>query len=137
MSAEEDEIDLDAGVEIEDAEGDAEGEDEGEEGDLAIPSTETIDSVDLRRIPDNERRSLPVLGYLAKASLVAKRARQLEEGQRSVIPLVRLVSRDPIQIAKQELREKVIPFKIIRRFPDGTYEEWGIKDFRFITRGND
>ena len=35
---------------------------------------------------------------------------------------------DPIEIAEKELRERKIPFTIRRFLPDGSYEDWAVKD---------
>ena len=35
---------------------------------------------------------------------------------------------DPLEIAREELRQKKIPIKIRRYLPDGTYEDWGIEE---------
>jgi DNA-directed RNA polymerase I, II, and III subunit RPABC2 len=35
---------------------------------------------------------------------------------------------DPFEIAKKELRERVIPLIIRRNFPDGSYEDWPIDE---------
>lgn len=35
---------------------------------------------------------------------------------------------DPLEIAMKELREKKIPFTIRRYLPDGSYEDWALKE---------
>lgn len=35
---------------------------------------------------------------------------------------------DPLEIAMKELREKKIPFTIRRYLPDGSYEDWSLKE---------
>eukprot|EP00775_Hariotina_reticulata_P008597 gene8597-8779_t len=35
---------------------------------------------------------------------------------------------DPLEIASKELREKKIPFTIRRYLPDGSYEDWSLKE---------
>eukprot|EP00882_Tetradesmus_deserticola_P002113 GHRQ01002263.1.p1 GENE.GHRQ01002263.1~~GHRQ01002263.1.p1 ORF type:complete len:145 (+),score=41.98 GHRQ01002263.1:275-709(+) len=35
---------------------------------------------------------------------------------------------DPLEIAMKELREKRIPFTIRRYLPDGSYEDWALKE---------
>jgi DNA-directed RNA polymerase subunit K/omega len=66
--------------------------------------------------------------------MIAARAKQLEltENISSTIPPTRLRSTEPQKIALQELEERVIPIKIVRKYPDGTYEVWTIKDFKYI-----
>lgn len=81
-----------------------------------------------------ERLSKPILGQLEKTRLISARAARLQEGYLSKIPIERLKSRELQKIARQELEEKVIPIKIIRTFPDGSYEVWEITDFKYIAR---
>jgi DNA-directed RNA polymerase subunit K/omega len=108
--------------------------------DLDQPEFEEVFQSDINQlIPDRERVgsdriSKPTLGKLAKARLIAARAGQLELGASPQIPFNRLRSNEPQKIAQQELQEKVIPLKIVRKFPDGTFEVWTIKDFKYIVR---
>lgn len=94
-----------------------------------------IDESDMgRRREGNDRIGKPFLGKLAKARLIAARAGQLQLGSPPKIPLSRLRSGEIQEIAEQEFDEKVIPIKIVRRFADGTYEVWEVKDFQYIVR---
>jgi len=88
----------------------------------------------LRRREGADRISQPILGKLAKARLISARSKQLELGAPPAIPRTRLRSGELQEIAKQELEERVLPIKIIRKFADGTYEVWTLTDFRFIAR---
>lgn len=111
----------------------------GETPEIEQPEFEEIfqsetDLSNARRREGNDRISKPFLGKLAKARLIAARSRQIQIGAPLVIPVERLKSRNSQDIAKQELQERVIPIKIIRRFADGTYEVWNIKDFKWIAR---
>lgn len=92
----------------------------------------TIESVNRREGKD--RISAPILGKLAKSRLISARAKQLEMGAPPAIPRDRLKSGELYEIAKQELRELVLPIKIIRKFVDGTEEIWSLTDFEFIAR---
>jgi len=82
-----------------------------------------------------ERLGLPVLNKQAKARLIAARSKQLELGAKSTIPSARLKSMNLEKIALQEIDERVIPIKIVRKYADGTYEVWTIKDFKYIIPG--
>ena len=35
---------------------------------------------------------------------------------------------DPLEIAEKELKEKKIPFTVRRYLPDGSFEDWSLKD---------
>lgn len=79
-----------------------------------------------------QKRSLPYLGRYGTSKVLSFRAGQLEAGARPVIPESRLRSLnclDSVSIARLELRERVIPVQVIRRFADGTYEVWNIAEF--------
>lgn len=119
--------------------------DDEEEFDVQTPEIEQPDFEEVfqsdldQLIPNRERTgtdriSKPTLGKLAKARLIAARSGQLELGAKPEIPSHRLKSSEPHKIALQELDEKVIPLKIIRKFPDKTYEVWTIGDFKYIVR---
>lgn len=44
-------------------------------------------------------------------------------------PLVELDGEsDPLAIAMKELKEKMIPLMVRRFLPDGSYEDWHVKD---------
>lgn len=87
-----------------------------------------------RVLTGSDRRSLPVLGKLAISKLVSTRAKQLEQNFKPAIAPSLLESHNLERIALQELRERKIPLKIIRRFPNGDVEEWAIEDFKFIAK---
>ena len=82
----------------------------------------------------SERLSKPVMAKLTKARLIAARAGQLQLGAPSVIPEGRLRSSELQEIAMQEFDERVLPLKIIRKFPDNTYEVWSLSDFKYFGR---
>lgn len=97
-------------------------------------STDLFGTENVRRREGNERISPPFLGKLGKARLIAARSKQLELGAPSTIPKERIRSGELNEIAKQELQERVLPIKIIRRFPDGVIEEWLLSEFEYIAR---
>ena len=45
---------------------------------------------------------------------------------------VDIESKEPLDIAKEELKQKKIPFKIKRKLPNGNVEIWNISDFENI-----
>jgi len=65
---------------------------------------------------------------MKKARILGTRALQISMGAPVMVEIQG--ETDPLEIAAKELREKKIPM-IIRRFlPDGTYEDWKVKDLR-------
>lgn len=125
--------------------GDFDDFDDEEEFDMQTPEIEQPEFEEVfqsdfgQLIPNRERTgadriSKPTLGKLAKARLIAARAGQLELGAKPEIAPNRIRSSEPQKIALQEFDEKVIPIKIIRKFPDKTYEVWTIRDFKYIVR---
>lgn len=107
---------------------------------LELPDFEEILQTDISNIENvkrregNERISKPILGKLAKARLIVKRAQQLQAGAPPAISRERLRSGELQKIAEQELEERVLPIKIIRRFADGYYEIWPLSDFKYIAK---
>lgn len=85
-----------------------------------------------KELKGDQRRSPPVLGNYALVKLLETRVAQLAKG--SPTTLLNPKSTDSFEIAKQELKEKVIPLKIVRRFHDGTYEIWLIKEFKYFPK---
>lgn len=111
-----------------------------EDPELEQPEFEEIFQTDGHKLGEvkyregSERKTPPFLGKLEKSKLILSRVKQLELGMPSVIPRERLRSGELINIAKQELEEKVIPIKIVRKFPDGTVEIWPVTDFKYIAK---
>ena len=73
--------------------------------------------------------TLPYLSKYEYAALIAKRAQQISEN--SPITIKERNSNNPIEIAKQEFKQKTIPLKIIREI-GGKNEVWNIKEMRMI-----
>ncbi|KAI8977876.1 putative DNA-directed RNA polymerase I, II, and III subunit RPABC2 [Pilobolus umbonatus] len=81
-------------------------------------------------VPDpserTERLTTPYLTKYERARILGTRALQISLSAPVMIELDG--ESDALAIANRELREKKIPL-IIRRFmPDGTYEDWKVKD---------
>lgn len=118
---------------------DADGDDllqevEEEEGveideDFSLTSGRTGGSYQVRIGP---KRSLPVLGLQARAKLISTRAKQIDMGDPPRILRAQLKSTRSDLVANQEIEEKVLPIKLRRFFPDGFYEDWSIKDFKYF-----
>lgn len=92
-----------------------------------------------RRREGADKLGKPFLGKLDKARLIAARSGQLQLGAPPLIPCNKLNSIELQEIATQEFNEAVkrniiFPLKIVRQFPDGTYEEWKVSDFKYFVR---
>lgn len=87
----------------------------------------------------NERIGKPYLGKLAKSRLISARSGQLQLDAPPLIPPEQLRSNEIQEIAIQEFDEAIkgnlnFPIKIVRKFPDGTYEIWTVSDFKYYVR---
>lgn len=82
-----------------------------------------------------EKLTVPILRKFEKAKLLSVRARQIDNGAKTQIPIRQLRKTDSLSIAKQELEMKIIPNRVVRKNNQlGTYEIWKITDFKFIDR---
>jgi DNA-directed RNA polymerase I, II, and III subunit RPABC2 len=60
-----------------------------------------------------------------RARLLGTRAINIHHG---MPPLVRIKAGDhPIDIARREIEQKVLPAVVRRHFPGGTYEDWAVR----------
>ena len=81
-----------------------------------------------RVISGKERTTTPFLTKYEKARIIGARALQISKNAPILVNIEN--ETDPILIAEKELREHKIPF-IIRRFlPDGSYEDWAVKELK-------
>lgn len=82
-----------------------------------------------------DRHSKPVLGLIARTRLLSARVATLKTNPTSKVSLKPGEKWDPLLIAKRELVQRVIPIKIIRKFPAVNrieyYEVWKITDFLY------
>jgi len=82
-------------------------------------------------IIDALHSTFPILTKYEKAKIVGLRVSQLNKGARPYIKLERSII-DNTLIAEKELREKKIPFIIMRPIPNGTAEYWNLADLEYI-----
>ena len=76
-----------------------------------------------------EGQTTPYLTKYEKARVIGARALQISKNAPILVSL-NPGEYDPILIAEKELRESKIPF-IIRRFlPDGSYEDWSVRELK-------
>ena len=83
-----------------------------------------------KRIPDDERISLPYLTKYEKVNLIGTRAKQISDG--SDIYVISKNVKTAVDISKLELEYKRQPFKIKRTMPDGRYEIWSLDELEIL-----
>ena len=112
---------------------DKEFEEEEEEGEESEEKeSQILEQGEERRgnaITGEARTTTPFLTKYEKARVIGARALQISKNAPILVNLNPGES-DPILIAEKELRESKIPF-IIRRFlPDGSYEDWSVRELK-------
>ena len=119
-------LDYDENVDKEFEEIEEDGE-ESEEKESQI--LEQGDEIRGNAITGEARTTTPFLTKYEKARVIGARALQISKNAPILVNLNPGES-DPILIAEKELRESRIPF-IIRRFlPDGSYEDWSVRELK-------
>ena len=83
-----------------------------------------------KRVPDDERISLPYLTKYEKVNLIGTRAKQISDG--SDIYVISKNVKTAVDISKLELEYKRQPFKIKRTMPDGRYEIWSLNELEIL-----
>ena len=81
------------------------------------------------KIKDEERSTTNFLTKYEKARVIGARALQISKNAPILVNLQQGED-DPILIAEKELREGKIPFIIRRYLPDGSYEDWAVKELK-------
>ena len=74
------------------------------------------------------RTTTPFLTKYEKARVIGARALQISKN--APILVAAQDETDPILIAEKELREHKIPFIIRRYLPDGSYEDWAVRELK-------
>ena len=108
-------------------------EEEGEEEEDSKERASIIDEENHNKelIPKEQRQTTPFLTKYEKARIIGARALQISKNSPILISNEqRGDETDPILIAEIELREKKIPFIIRRYLPDGSYEDWPVRDLK-------
>ena len=84
-----------------------------------------------KELKRGEGQTTPFLTKYEKARIIGARALQISKNAPILIPSENLGGEtDPIIIAEMELREGKIPFIIRRYLPDGSYEDWPVKELK-------
>jgi DNA-directed RNA polymerases I, II, and III subunit RPABC2 len=85
-------------------------------------------------VPEDKRTTLDVLSKYEKARVLGVRAVQLGKSAPTyadIAPAV-LTTLNALQIAEEELRQRVIPFTLRRFLPDGRYEDWHLRELHLF-----
>lgn len=82
-------------------------------------------------IIDLNHITYPILSKYEKTKIIGLRVCQLNKGADPYIKLEKRII-DNTLIAEKELREKKLPFIIMRPLPNGFAEYWNINDLEFI-----
>jgi len=89
-----------------------------------------------KNIPRKQRRTkitVPKLSVYEKTKILAYRAQQIMNNAVPCVDVTKMTTPlTPYNIAIEELKQKVIPFKVVRELPDNTFEVWSITDFYFL-----
>ncbi len=97
----------------------------GADGGRHVP-TGTADSAYRESDPNQPKRTSPFMTKYERARIIGSRALQISLNAPVMVDTEG--DTDPMSIAERELNAKLVPF-IVRRFlPDGTYEDWKVKD---------
>jgi DNA-directed RNA polymerases I, II, and III subunit RPABC2 len=83
-----------------------------------------------KRIPDHERITSSFMTKYEKARVLGTRALQISKNAPLMITPPPGVT-EPYKLAELELNERRIPFIIRRYLPDGSYEDWKLKDLTY------
>jgi len=80
---------------------------------------------------DPLHKTLPILTRFERAKVIGQRATQINNGSQPFIPVQEDII-DGLVIAEMELKEKAIPFIIVRPLPNGKKEYWKLSDLENI-----
>ena len=108
-------------------------EEEGEEEEDSRERASIMDEENYNKelIPKEQRQTTPFLTKYEKARIIGARALQISKNSPILISNEqRGDETDPILIAEIELIEKKIPFIIRRYLPDGSFEDWPVRDLK-------
>lgn len=92
--------------------------------------TTDILTLDDKHVPTNKRISKPILTKYERVRALGDRARQLASGAK---PIVKDATHmDPKDVARLELKMKVMPIIIERPMPSGKIERWDINELKIV-----
>ena len=71
-----------------------------------------------------ERITRPILTKYEKTLILGHRAQQILNNSHILVNIEKLKDKNPLEIARKELKEGLIPFIIRRPLPNGRFEDW-------------
>lgn len=101
-----------------------EGVKEEEECDYEIESE--VSPILHKRVERTKRSTRPILTHYERVKVLSVRATQISLGAKVFVRGVE--NRSPLEIATLELEQGLIPFIIIRPFPDNSFERWKLSE---------
>ena len=108
-----------------------EQEEEEEDSQDKEMDDEKSEKVEKRLCKRGEGNTTPFLTKYEKARIIGARALQISKNSPILISTEELGGEtDPIVIAEMELRAGKIPFIIRRYLPNGSYEDWPVKELK-------
>ncbi|CAG8683718.1 9484_t:CDS:2 [Acaulospora morrowiae] len=100
------------------------------QGGVGIISNGVGDGMDVDKtekvVQEKERVTTPYMTKYEKARILGTRALQIS--MNAPILVDRDNEIDPLEIARKELRQKKIPLMVRRFLPDGSYEDWHVRE---------
>ena len=103
-------------------------EEEEEEEEDDISTIETDDEEEEKMEETKTRVTFPILTKYEKNFILGFRTKQIANGSVILIDINKLKEKTPYNIAVEELTQGLIPFKVKRHLPNGTYEIWDIEE---------
>ena len=113
-----DELELEEDVDI---------EEDPIDDEISIEEPTAVAQESINRVPDTERKTYNRMTKYEKTSLVSVRAQQLANGLKPLIDSLEGF-RNPIEIAKEELKQRKIPLVIHRNVRGGKFEIWKVDE---------
>ncbi|KAH0575471.1 DNA-directed RNA polymerase II RPB6 [Spironucleus salmonicida] len=75
----------------------------------------------------------PFLTKFEKARILGARAQQLAMGAPPNVNITTAAGAlDPLVVAREELKQKKIPMIVRRKLPDGSHEDWPLRDLEVL-----
>lgn len=81
-------------------------------------------------VPNSQRITKPVMTKYERVRIIGDRTKQLSLGAKPMIKGVE--NMDPKEVAKLELKKKVMPLIIIRPLPSGKKEKWKVSELEVV-----
>lgn len=122
--SETDDDEEETGFENEDSDDKDEDDNEDDEDDSLDEDDDFTEEIISDKL--SEKITLNFLTKYEKTKLIGIRAQQINKGAQPMIDISDIVPLTPINIAKEELKQRKIPFIINRHLPGGKTEKWKI-----------